>query len=81
MQLIQINTKPAQFIITPTNQPLPTPQQLQTLLNTTNYTITTQTTNSTYNQREFTSDTKSNATIISSKTINQPIQTHIITLN
>jgi hypothetical protein len=45
MQLIQINTAPVQHLIIPTNQPAPTAEQLHALLNTTDYTITTYTTN------------------------------------
>ena len=70
-----------QLIITPTNQPLPPLSELQSLLNTSDFTINTQTTSATTNRRTLGSDNHGNYHIISQTTTQQPIVTHIINLN
>ena len=70
-----------QLIITPTNQPLPPLSELQSLLNTSDFTINTQTTSATTNSRTIGSDMKGTPHIISQTTTQQPIVTHIVNLN
>ena len=69
-----------QYIVTPTNQPLPSLTELQTVLNTSDFTINTQTTSATTNRRQLGSDMKGTPHIISQTTTQQPVVTHIINL-
>ena len=57
-----------QYIVTPTNQPLPSLTELQTVLNTSDFTINTQTTSATTNHRQLGSDMKGTPHIISQTT-------------
>ena len=78
-QLTQISD--TQLIITPTNQPLPPQSELEQQLQTSDFTITTQTTSANTNRRIFGSDNNGNSHIIAQTTFQQPIVTHIINLN
>lgn len=79
MKLTQIDDR--NFIVTPTNQPLPSTDKLTQLVGTTNYTVNTQTTGSTVNRRDLASDNRGNWWIESQSTNVEPRVTHVITIN
>ena len=79
MTLTQIDE--TNFIITPTNQPLPPLSEIEKQLQTSDFVINTQITAATKQTRTIHSDNHSNPSYSNSKTLQKPITTHIVTLN
>ena len=77
-ELTQIDDR--NFLVTPTNQPLPLLADIAETLGTSEFDINTQTTMADTDRRQIGSDHKGNAYIISQSKFKQPITTNIVTI-